>query len=160
MLARLHAELSRCMYSEHGLLALMRPVFGAVLPAVDGGVVLHARVSAFPGGVGDLAHQVPRLQGAHGLAGVDRRELPVLVFLDGAHELVGDPHRVVGVLVLDRVRIDSVEVHVEAGVTQRARLALFACLAPDELSTSGVVDVEDDHLGGPPGLPAALDGPG
>src|SRR6266404_9000019 len=30
MLARLHAELSRCMYSEHGLLALMRPVFDAV----------------------------------------------------------------------------------------------------------------------------------
>src|SRR5436305_13330317 len=30
MLARLHAELSRCMYSEHGLLALMRPAFFAV----------------------------------------------------------------------------------------------------------------------------------
>src|SRR6185437_6878690 len=30
MLARLHAELSRCLYSEHGLLALMRPVFDAV----------------------------------------------------------------------------------------------------------------------------------
>src|SRR5258707_1392871 len=30
MLARLHAELSRCMYSEHGLDALMRPVFDAV----------------------------------------------------------------------------------------------------------------------------------
>src|SRR5215207_5011534 len=30
MLARLHAELSRCMYSEHGLLALIRPVLGAV----------------------------------------------------------------------------------------------------------------------------------
>src|SRR5437868_2525181 len=30
MLARLHAELSRCMYSEHGLLALMRPVLEAV----------------------------------------------------------------------------------------------------------------------------------
>src|SRR5262249_32430365 len=30
MLARLHAELSRCMYSLHGLLALMRPVFLAV----------------------------------------------------------------------------------------------------------------------------------
>src|SRR6476660_3614193 len=30
MLARLHAELSRCMYSEHGLLALMRPVLDAV----------------------------------------------------------------------------------------------------------------------------------
>src|SRR5205823_2998646 len=30
MLARLQAELSRCMYSEHGLLALIRPVFDAV----------------------------------------------------------------------------------------------------------------------------------
>src|SRR6478735_4444805 len=30
MLARLHAELSRCMYSEHGFDALIRPVFGAV----------------------------------------------------------------------------------------------------------------------------------
>src|SRR5690349_19904848 len=30
MLARLHAELSRCMYSEQGLLALIRPVLGAV----------------------------------------------------------------------------------------------------------------------------------
>src|SRR4029079_18769696 len=30
MLARLHAELSRCMYSLHGLLALMRPVLLAV----------------------------------------------------------------------------------------------------------------------------------
>src|SRR5215207_8468698 len=29
-LARLHAESSRCMYSEHGLLPLMRPVFAAV----------------------------------------------------------------------------------------------------------------------------------
>src|SRR4051812_44401611 len=30
MLARLHAELSRCMYSLHGLEPLMRPVFDAV----------------------------------------------------------------------------------------------------------------------------------
>src|SRR5579862_9694441 len=30
MLARLHAELSRCMYSLHGLLALIRAVFEAV----------------------------------------------------------------------------------------------------------------------------------
>src|SRR5262245_4157891 len=30
MLARLHAELSRCMYSEQGLEPLMRPVFDAV----------------------------------------------------------------------------------------------------------------------------------
>src|SRR5690554_4813531 len=30
MLARLQAELSRCMYSEQGLLALIRPAFGVV----------------------------------------------------------------------------------------------------------------------------------
>src|SRR5215472_15635257 len=30
MLARLHAELSMCMYSEHGFDALIRPVLGAV----------------------------------------------------------------------------------------------------------------------------------
>ena len=30
MLARLHAELSMCMYSEHGFEPLMRAVFGAV----------------------------------------------------------------------------------------------------------------------------------
>src|SRR6195952_4995461 len=30
MLARLQAELSRCMYSLHGFDALIRPVFGAV----------------------------------------------------------------------------------------------------------------------------------
>src|SRR4051794_25624705 len=30
MLARVHAGLSRCMYSEHGVDALIRPVLGAV----------------------------------------------------------------------------------------------------------------------------------
>src|SRR5919206_4660203 len=32
--ARLHAELSTCMYSEHGFDALMRPVFGDVCHAL------------------------------------------------------------------------------------------------------------------------------
>src|SRR3989338_8693277 len=32
--ARLHAELSRCMYSEHGFDALIRPVFGQVCHAL------------------------------------------------------------------------------------------------------------------------------
>ena len=42
-LARLQAELSRNMYSLHGLDALMRAVFLLRVPAVDGGVELHAR---------------------------------------------------------------------------------------------------------------------
>ena len=67
--ARLHAELSRCMYSEHGLDALMRPVAGTGVPFVDRGVVLHAGVGALPRGLRDLAHQLA------GADGVDR--LPV-----------------------------------------------------------------------------------
>ena len=54
----------------------------------------------------------------------------------------------------------AVEVHVEAGVAQRPGLALLAGLAPDELLDVGVVDVEDDHLGGAAGLAARLDGAG
>ncbi len=91
----------------------------------------------------------------HDLAGGDGPQVPVGVVDDGLHELVGDPDRVVGVLVLDRVAVGAVEVHVEAGVAQDAGLALLAGLAPDELLDVGVVDVEDDHLGGAAGLAAA-----
>ena len=36
----------------------MRAVFLRGVPAVDGGVVLHAGVAALPGGFGDLVHEV------------------------------------------------------------------------------------------------------
>ena len=62
-------ELSRCMYSEHGFDALMRPDGRAGVPFVDRGVVLHARVGALPGGLGDLAHQVARAHRLDRLAG-------------------------------------------------------------------------------------------
>ena len=51
--------------------------------------------------------------------------------------------------------VGAVEVHVEAGVAQDPGLALLLGLAPDELLDVGVVDVEDDHLGGAAGLAAA-----
>ena len=128
-------------------------VWGGV-PPVDRRVVLHSRVGAFPCRVGDLAHEVSSFQRPQWLAALDFLERPVAVFLDGVHEVIGDPHRVVRVLVLDRMRVDPVKVHVEAGVAERSRFALFAGLTPDELLDVGVVDVEDDHLGGPPSLPA------
>ena len=53
--------------------------------------------------------------------------------------------------------LSAVEVHVEAGVAQRPGLALLDRLAPHELFDVGVVDVEDDHLGGAPRLAARLD---
>ena len=87
-------------------------------------------------------------------------EVPVLVVLDGAHELVGDPHRVVGVLVLDREEALAVDRHVKAGIAQRGGLVLLPGLAPDEVTDVGVVDVEHDHLGRAARLAARLDRPG
>src|SRR3546814_4970535 len=68
------------------------------MPVVDGGVVLHARIGAGPGGVRYL---VPQLAGADRLGdlAVDAADqVPLAVGLDRPQELVGHPHRVVGVL--------------------------------------------------------------
>ena len=62
-LARLQAESSRNMYSLQGLLALIRAVFLRGVPAVDGGVVLHAGIAAVPGGFGNLVEQVFGFEG-------------------------------------------------------------------------------------------------
>ena len=51
----------------------------------------------------------------------------------------------------------AAEVHVEAGVAQRADLVLLARLGLDELLDVGVVDVEHDHLGRATGRAAGLD---
>ena len=89
---------------EHGLEPLIRPDGRAGVPLVDRRVVLHARVGALPRGLRDLAHQVASADRLDRLAGRDGLELPVLVLLERPHELVGHAHRVVRVLILDRVR--------------------------------------------------------
>src|SRR3990170_3471505 len=132
----------------------------ARVPLVDRGVVLHAGISALPSRLGYLAHQLAGPDGLDGLAGQDRLELPVLVLLVGLHEPVVDADRVVRVLVLDRVAVPAVEVHIEPGIAQGARLALLNRLAPDEALNVRVVDVEDDHLGGAARLAPGLDRPG
>ena len=131
------------------------------MPAVDRRVVLDPRIGAAPGRLGDLRHQLARAYRlADRLARRAGDQTPLAILLDGAHEVVGDAHRVVGVLVLDRVAVLAVEVHVEAGFTERACLALLDRLAPDELLDVGMVGVEDHHLRGAPRLPTRLDGPG
>ena len=142
---------------KHGLLPLIRPVVCAVCHLLivvsnwsPGSAHSHAAC-------GDLAPQVAGADGLHDLAGGDGLQCPVGVLDDGLHELVGDAHRVVGVLVLDRERVGAVEVHVEPGVTQRPSLALLLDLAPDELLDVGMIGVEDDHLRRPSGLAARLD---
>ncbi len=79
------------------------------------------------------------------------------VGLDGLHELVGDADGVVGVLEED----GAVGLGVRAGgrrslrPDEREALASSFWLALDEVDDVGMVDVEDDHLGGAAGLAAA-----
>ncbi|CAB4835975.1 unannotated protein [freshwater metagenome] len=128
------------------------------VPLVDRGVELQTGVGALPRCGCDVAPQIACTHRAHRPAVDHGLERPLGVVLDGLHEVVADTHRVIGVLVLDAEAVRSVEVHVEAGVAEHARLALFFDLAPDELFNVGVIDVEDDHLGRTTGLATALDG--
>src|SRR6266508_2076296 len=73
-------------------------VLGAGMPLIDGGVVLHPRVGAGPGGVGDL---VPDLSGGNArgdLAVGAALELPVSVLVEYLEEAAGHADRVVRVL--------------------------------------------------------------
>jgi len=62
------------------------------------------------------------------------------------------------VLILDGMAVPTVEIHIEAGVAQCSRLALLDGLAPDEVLDVRMVGIEDDHLGGPPGLTTRIVG--
>ena len=120
---------------------------GVGVPVVDRVVVLDARISACPRRLAHRAEQrlgVDRLDDLTGLAAA-QAELGAL--LHGAHELIGDAHGVVGVLVLHGGNVSTAQIHVEAGIAQGADLVFLAHLGLDELLDVGVVDVKHDHLG-------------
>jgi hypothetical protein len=133
------------------------PARRAGVPLVDRRVVLHPGVGALPCRERDVPHQVARTRGLERLPGGDGLQLPVTVIQYGLHELVGHADRVVGVLVLDRIAVLAVQIHVEAGISERAGLALLDSLAPDEVADVWVIDVEDHHLGRATRLAARLD---
>ena len=156
--ARLQAESSTCIYSLHGLLALMRPESGDVCHwlivvsyCTPGSAHCHA------------ASAMSRMSSRAGIGSPTGS--PVLramrcqssSFSTARMNVVGQAHRVVGVLVLDRDEALTVDRHVEAGVAQRVGLLLLLGLAPDELADVRVVDVEDDHLRRAARLAAGLD---
>jgi hypothetical protein len=100
--ARLQAVSSRNMYSEHGLLALIRPSAGQVCHSLivvsncrPGSAQAHALMAI-------LSHSSRARTVRWTLPSVRRIRSHVLSFLDRAQELVGDAHRVVGVLARDR----------------------------------------------------------
>ena len=158
--ARLQDELSRCMYSLHGLEAVIRPDSGEVCQWL--------MVSSYwmPGSAQACAASA--ILRKRDLASTSSTTSPVIrarsaelrAGLDGLHELVVHADRVVGVLVLDGGDVVAAQVHVEARVAQRADLLLLLHLGLDEGLDVRVVDVEDDHLGRAAGGATGLDGAG
>src|SRR5438270_799331 len=131
------------------------------VPAVDCGVVLHARIAAVPGGFGNFVEQLFGFEGFHHRAIGDGFGGEVGITDDGVHEVVGDAHAIVGVLEEDAgvgvgVGMRAVVSHGD----ERVRLGFFFLFAFDEFNDVGMVDVEDDHLGGSASLAAGLDDAG
>src|SRR5215216_6035258 len=175
-LARLQAVLSRKAYSEHGLVALIRPPAGQVCHSLN-------VVSYWIPGSADLQadsairFQRSRARGLMDGAVSSPRQVPVGVRDDGLDEVVGDADGVVGVLTGDGLVGLAVEVVLQLQpeflgqrlllrredlqpLDHRRDLDLLARLPADELLDVRVIDVEDDHLRRPPRRPAALDRPG
>ena len=130
------------------------------MPVVDGVVVLNTRVSTSPRRLGNLAEERLSVNGFDDLAGAAGTQSELATIFDRVHELVADAYRVVGVLVLNARDVFATEVHVEPRIAKNANLLFFLHLGFNELFDVGVVDVEDDHLGGAAGGATALDGSG
>ena len=131
------------------------------VPAIDRGVVLHAGIAAAPGGVGNLVEQVFRFETLHGASVADGAGGETVFAHDGVHEVIGHADGVVGVLEEDgRVGIGVGRRPVVSRSDQGVCLGFFFRLALDEVDDIGMVDIEDDHLGGAASLAARLDDAG
>ncbi|CCC97391.1 protein of unknown function [Azospirillum baldaniorum] len=117
-------EVAGRVVEEHVLRARVRGVDAprgrAGVPVVDRGVELHARIGTGPGGVADLVPQVAGADRAMDRAVGAADQLPLVVVQDGLDEVVGDAHRVVGILaghrqVGVRVPIGVVGLELDAG---------------------------------------------
>ena len=129
------------------------------VPAVDRRVVLDARIPTDVGRVRDLAEKILGLVRVHDLVGRHGARLPHPTRLGRLHEAVGDPHRVVRILVLNGVVRPAryVEAPVVAAVDQLPGLLLLLRLAADEVENVRMIGVENDHLGGAARLSARAD---
>ena len=77
------------------------------------------------------------------------------------HEIVGHADGVVGVLEEDgAVGLGVGRGAIVSGCDQRVGFGFFFGLALDEVDDIGMIDVQDDHLGGAAGLPSGLDDSG
>ena len=127
------------------------------VPPVDGRVELHPGIAALVRGLGNVVQQVLGAVALLGLLAQDGTCPPIASVAGRVHELVSDPHRVVGVLERDcRVGV-PVDRRIVSVLNQHVGLLLFARLAPDEVLHVRVIDIKDHHLGGATRLAAGLD---
>ncbi len=105
--------------------------------------------------------EVAGFVGGDGLAGFDGEGGEIGVAFGGEHELVVHADGVVGVLEEDGgVGLGVGAGAVVSGLDEGVGLGFFFHFAVDEVDDVGMVDVEDDHLGGAAGLAAGLDDAG
>src|ERR1700753_2230291 len=71
------------------------------MPLVDSGVVLHPRIAALPGRLGNLAHKVASLVDLGWFPTLDLAGGEILIALDSAHEVIVHAHGVIGILEED-----------------------------------------------------------
>ena len=99
------------------------------VPAVDGGVELHAGIAAVPGGFGNFAQQFFGFVGLNDIAGANGTGGEVGVADYRVHEVIGDADGVVRVLEEDgRVGIGAGRRPVVSGVDQGPGLGLLLSL--------------------------------
>ena len=133
-----------------------RPRVGTSMPPVDSRGELNPRVGAFPRRLRYLPPQIPGPHPPHRLPRRPSRQLPRPVGFHRPHKLIGNPHRVVGVLEPDG---HIVQTRPEPGRGQRPRFPFLLRFAPRELVNIRMIRVQTDHLRRPPGLPPRLDRP-
>ena len=129
----------------------------AGMPAVYGGIELHAGVAALPGGLGNVTHHFPGRMAVFLLSIGQRSRPPFTVFRHRFHEVIGDAHGVVGVLKEDGTVGIAIQRGIVAGCDQSMRFLFFFGLAPNEFADIGVIHIEDHHLGRAAGLAAGFD---
>src|SRR6202035_4692725 len=131
------------------------------VPAIDGGVVLHSGIATVPGGFGNLAHHFFGFVSGDDCAVANRLGGEIGVADNGVHEVVGDAHGVVRVLEKDgRVGVGIGMRSVVALRDERVGFGFFFLFALDEVDDVGMVDVENDHLGGATSFASRLDDSG
>ena len=135
--ARLQAESSIDMYSEHGFEAVIGPVLGSVcqwLIVVSYWMPGSAHCQAASAIWFISSRALTVLIGSPSVRAIRSQSSPLV---DGLHELVGDADRVVGVLELDRGEGIGVEPHVEVGLASAAAFFSSSALHQMNFSMSG-----------------------